>query len=74
MVYADNIEVGQRIVHLLTSLLLLHLQNAGIIRPYNARLTHAYRALAMKGLCEGNIRVLVCTDEAGMGCDLSNIE
>ncbi|KAG9123823.1 hypothetical protein FRC07_013843 [Ceratobasidium sp. 392] len=74
MVYADSIEVGQRIVRFLTSLLPPHLQNAGIIRPYNARLTHEYRALAMKGLREGNIRVLVCTDAAGMGCDLSNIE
>ncbi|KAG8704039.1 hypothetical protein FRC08_002483 [Ceratobasidium sp. 394] len=74
MVYADNIDVGQRIVRFLTSLLPLHLQNAGIIRPYNAHLTHEYRTLAMKGLREGNIRVLVCTDAAGMGCDLSNIE
>jgi superfamily II DNA/RNA helicase len=66
MVYADNIDVGQRIVRFLISLLPPHLQNAGIIRPYNARLTQCYRALAMKDLQAGNIRVLVCTDAAGM--------
>lgn len=64
--YADNIEVGRKIVFFLTSLLPVHLQHTGIIRPYNARHTVEYRTEAMRHFREGNIRVLVCTDAAGM--------
>ncbi|KAB5587900.1 hypothetical protein CTheo_8658 [Ceratobasidium theobromae] len=74
LVYTDNIDTGRQIVQFLTSLLPDHLRNAGIIRPYNSRHTQEYRALAMQQLREDNIRVLVCTDAAGMGCDIPDID
>lgn len=38
----------------------------GIIRPFNATLSKEYRNIAMAKFCEGDIRILVCTDAAGM--------
>ena len=38
----------------------------GLIRPFNATLSQEYRSLAMAHFREGTIRVLVCTDAAGM--------
>jgi superfamily II DNA helicase RecQ len=66
LLYADNIDLGRQIVQFLTSLLPEHLRGAGIIRPYNSRHTRDYLAQAMRHLRDGNIRVLVCTDAAGM--------
>lgn len=38
----------------------------GVIRPFNATLSQEYRKLAMAHFRLGGIRVLVCTDAAGM--------
>lgn len=63
-VYADNIEVGAEIIDHLRTLLPKHLHS--IIRPYNAVHSIAYRTVAMDQFRSGKIRILVCTDAAGM--------
>lgn len=64
-IYADNINTGTEIVdHLRT--LLPHASMHGIIRPYNAVLDTEYRHEAMQRFKDGDIRVLICTDAAGM--------
>jgi hypothetical protein len=65
-IYADNIAVGQKIIEHLLSLLPLSLQLSGIIRPYNATYGSAYRNAVMSEFAKGTIRILVCTDAAGM--------
>jgi superfamily II DNA helicase RecQ len=65
-IYADNIAVGQKIIEHLLSLLPLSLQLSGIIRPYNAAYGSAYRKAVMSEFAKGTIRILVCTDAAGM--------
>ena len=65
-IYADNVTTGAEIIdHLRT---LIPAKWHGTIRPYNAVHTNEYRAEAMKQFCSGNIRILVCTDAAGMVC------
>ena len=65
-IYADNIAVGQKIIEHLNSLLPASLQYSGIIRPYNAAYGKAYRKKVMALFTKGNVRILVCTDAAGM--------
>jgi hypothetical protein len=48
------------------------LRDSGIIRPYNAAYTAAHRKQKMKLFKEGVIRILVCTDAAGMVSYWSN--
>jgi superfamily II DNA helicase RecQ len=66
--YADDVQVGYKIVDYLLSLLPTSLRLKGIIRPYNATHSHHYRAAAMSHFKAGSVRVLVCTDAAGMVC------
>ncbi|KAH7904036.1 hypothetical protein BJ138DRAFT_1019697, partial [Hygrophoropsis aurantiaca] len=65
-IYADNISVGGDIIDYLRTRLPEHLH--GVVRPYNAVLGHEYCSEAMKEFRAGNIRILVCTDAAGMVC------
>ena len=80
-IYVDDIRIGGEIVDHLTSI--LHARNSnlatkGLIRPFNATLSHEYRDAAMQAFRDnqdstnsgGNIRILVCTDAAGMVCHL----
>lgn len=69
-IYADNIEVGGEIIDHLRTLLPKQLHD--VIRPYNAVLSVNYRTLAMDQFRSGKIRILVCTDAAGMVCHLSS--
>ncbi|KAI0806299.1 P-loop containing nucleoside triphosphate hydrolase protein [Irpex lacteus] len=46
----------------------------GIIRPFNATLSKEYRNIAMAKFREGDIRILVCTDAAGMGINVSDVD
>ncbi|EJD45440.1 P-loop containing nucleoside triphosphate hydrolase protein, partial [Auricularia subglabra TFB-10046 SS5] len=73
-VYADNKDEGAAIVDHLRELLPEGMQHLGLVRPFNASLSHDYRRNALLHFKAGNIRVLVCTDAAGMGCNLPNIE
>lgn len=63
-IYADNIEVGAELIDHLHKLLPKHLHD--IIRPYNAVHSIEYRTVAMDQFQSGKIRMLVCTDAAGM--------
>lgn len=63
-IYADNIEVGTEIIDHLRTLLPEHLHS--VIRPYNAIHSIEYRKVAMEHFQTGKIRILVCTDAAGM--------
>ena len=65
-IYADNIAVGQKIIDHLNSLLPKSIQHSGIIRPYNAAYGKAYRKKVMALFAKGDVRILVCTDAAGM--------
>ncbi|KAI0054709.1 P-loop containing nucleoside triphosphate hydrolase protein [Artomyces pyxidatus] len=71
-IYADNINTGSEIIDHLRTLIPNKLQ--GVIRPYNAVLGNDYRDAAMKAFRSGEVRVMICTDAAGMGCNIPDIE
>ncbi|KAF8952572.1 P-loop containing nucleoside triphosphate hydrolase protein [Flammula alnicola] len=73
-IYCDNIAMGTEIIDHLTELLPIHLRTMGIIRPYNACFSKEYRKEVMHEFREGYVRILVCTDAAGMGCNLPDID
>lgn len=67
-IYVDNIDTGAEIVEHLRDV--LHKRNTeleeGVVRPYNARLSITYRKKAMEAFREGAVRILICTEAAGM--------
>lgn len=68
-IYADNINVGVEIVDYLKALLATRngtLLDEGRIRPFNAALSDEYRERCMHDFKAGRVRILVCTDAAGM--------
>jgi superfamily II DNA helicase RecQ len=65
-IYCDNIAMGTEIIDHLMKLLPEGLRHCGLIRPYNACFSKAYRKAVMKKFKVGEIRILVCTDAAGM--------
>lgn len=67
-IYVDNIDDGAEIIrHLRHVLRERNPELAGnVIRPYNARLSLPYREKAMQKFREGGIRILICTEAAGM--------
>lgn len=75
-VYIDDITKGNVVVDYLAARLCAQLQVCGaesrdirgIVRPFNATLSHMYRLTAMDKFREGTVRILVCTDAAGMVC------
>ncbi|KAJ6472905.1 P-loop containing nucleoside triphosphate hydrolase protein [Mycena vitilis] len=73
-IYADNIATGVEIIDHCNELLPPELRKLGLIRPYNAALSKEYRREAMRLFKSGDIRILVCTDAAGMGCNIPDIE
>ncbi|KAJ6617238.1 P-loop containing nucleoside triphosphate hydrolase protein [Mycena sp. CBHHK59/15] len=78
-IYADNIATGVEIIDHLTSLLPPEIRDVvqgydAPFRPYNAALSKEYRRKAMTMFKEGAIRILVCTDAAGMGCNIPDID
>lgn len=72
-IYCDNIAMGTEIIDQLTSLLPTELQTLGLIRPYNSCFSKEYRKAVMQEFRRGAVRILVCTDAAGM-VRLWNIE
>ncbi|CAA7269640.1 unnamed protein product [Cyclocybe aegerita] len=66
--------MGTEIIDHLTDLLPEHLQDVGIIRPYNACFSKKYRRAVMRAFKEGSVRILVCTDAAGMGCNIPDVD
>ncbi|KAI0365875.1 P-loop containing nucleoside triphosphate hydrolase protein [Pilatotrama ljubarskyi] len=88
-IYVDNISVGGEIIDYLndkiatrrvrvatdsSSRSTIECVPDGLIRPFNATLSQEYRTLAMAHFRQGSVRVLVCTDAAGMGCNLPDID
>ena len=68
-IYVDNINTGTEIIDYLASRLEKHTSlSPGLIRPFNATLSLEYRTRAMDMFRAGTIRILVCTEAAGMVC------
>ncbi|KAI0309307.1 P-loop containing nucleoside triphosphate hydrolase protein [Amylostereum chailletii] len=64
--YTDDIPGGSAIVDYLNARVPDQFRNFGLVRPYNAALSQKYRNDAMTLFKAGIIRILVCTDAAGM--------
>ncbi|KAI0083575.1 P-loop containing nucleoside triphosphate hydrolase protein [Irpex rosettiformis] len=75
-VYVDDIDSGTEIIRHLRHVLFERNPelDKGIIRPYNARLSLPYRQEAMSEFRSGSIRILICTEAAGMGCNILDIQ
>lgn len=65
-IYCDNIAMGSEIIDHLIERLPPDLHYLGLIRPYNACFSKEYRLAVMQEFKEGRVRILVCTDAAGM--------
>ena len=65
-VYADSVSVGVDIEDRLYSRSPASFQEAGIIRLYSAAYSSTYRKKTMALFKSGVIRILICTDAAGM--------
>ena len=65
-VYADNVSGGLDMVDYIDGLLPTELKGKGLVRPYNAGLSQECRDLVMDLFKAGVVRILVCTDAAGM--------
>ncbi|KAJ7654570.1 P-loop containing nucleoside triphosphate hydrolase protein [Mycena polygramma] len=71
--YTDDITDGGKIVDHLNARVNPAFRNRGLVRPYNAGMSRQYHAHVMALFKAGIVRILVCTDAAGMGCDIANI-
>ena len=67
-VYIDDTRLGDLALDHLNSLLPPSLRDAGLVRPFNSTHTHEYLRTAMDHFRHGAVRVLICTDAAGMVC------
>ncbi|KAJ7125752.1 P-loop containing nucleoside triphosphate hydrolase protein [Mycena crocata] len=72
--YTDDIKEGGQIIDHLNARVSPAFRNRGLVRPYSAAMSREYREHVMALFRAGIVRILVCTDAAGMGCDLPNIE
>ncbi|KAI0041673.1 P-loop containing nucleoside triphosphate hydrolase protein, partial [Auriscalpium vulgare] len=72
--YTDDIKGGASIVDYLNARVPPKFRDLGLIRPYNAAMSQKYRKDVMRLFHAGIIRVLVCTDAAGMGCNIADID
>ncbi|KAH9832851.1 P-loop containing nucleoside triphosphate hydrolase protein [Rhodofomes roseus] len=76
--YVDNIEAGNDIIDHLGSILQQRnpaLYELGVIRPFNATMSADYRTHAMAAFRNNSpVRILVCTDAAGMGCNVPDVD
>jgi superfamily II DNA helicase RecQ len=66
--YSDDIKAGALITDYLNQRVDPKYRQHGLVRPYNASMSKKYRQRVMKRFREGKIRLLVCTDAAGMVC------
>lgn len=65
-IYADNITVGSDIMEHLYAVSPESFREKGIIRTYSAAFSKKYRRNVMDLFKRGEVRVLICTDAAGM--------
>lgn len=64
--YSDDIKAGAATVDYLNERVDPKYRHLGLIRPFNATMSKLYRKQVMKLFQEGKVRILVCTDAAGM--------
>ncbi|KAJ7106023.1 P-loop containing nucleoside triphosphate hydrolase protein [Mycena crocata] len=72
--YTDDIKDGSKLIDHLNARVCPAYRSRGLVRPYNAGMSRQYRDHVMALFKAGIVRILVCTDAAGMGCDIPNIE
>ena len=65
-VYADNITAGSDMMEHLYEIGPEEFRKAGIIRTYSAAFSVKYRREVMELFKAGDVRILICTDAAGM--------
>lgn len=73
-IYADNITIGSDIMEHLYALLPESFREEGVIRTYSAAFSKRYRRCVMELFKQGKVRILICTDAAGMVCSAFNVE
>ncbi|KAF8968226.1 P-loop containing nucleoside triphosphate hydrolase protein [Flammula alnicola] len=73
-VYIDDVKGGSEINDYLNARVDPKFRHYGLVRPYNAAMSKRYRKQLMKLFREGQVRLLVCTDAAGMGCDIPDVD
>ncbi|KAG7087024.1 hypothetical protein E1B28_013003 [Marasmius oreades] len=73
-IYYDSVMGGVQMEKYLNGLLPEELWENSIIRLYSAAFSDEYKAQVMQDFKEGRVRVLICTDAAGMGCNIPDIE
>jgi len=67
-IYVDDITAGGELADHLNGRVDEKYRHLGLVRPYNAAMSKNYRNTALRLFKEGVVRVLVCTDAAGMVC------
>ncbi|KAJ7170920.1 P-loop containing nucleoside triphosphate hydrolase protein [Mycena crocata] len=72
--YSDDIKDGGKIIDRLNSRVSPAYRNRGLVRPYSAAMSREYRQHVMALFNAGIVRILVCTDAAGMGCDIPDVD
>jgi superfamily II DNA helicase RecQ len=70
-IYADQINSADGMEKRLYSIAPESFREAGIIRPYSAAYSVKYRTEVMALFRAGIVHILICTDAAGMVCQLS---
>lgn len=64
--YCDDINMGTDLTDHLNGRVKPEFREMGLVRPYNAAMSKKYRQEVMRLFKEGVVRILVCTDAAGM--------
>ncbi|EFI28041.1 ATP-dependent DNA helicase RecQ [Coprinopsis cinerea okayama7 len=73
-IYADQLTTATGMMDYLYSLCPKDQRYKGFIRPYSAAFSVGYRRRVMELFRRGKIRILICTDAAGMGCNIPDID
>jgi superfamily II DNA helicase RecQ len=66
LIYADNIPKSTDVIDHLEMILPPHLRRRGLIRPFSAAFPHDYRSSLLNSFKKGEVRIMICTDAAGM--------
>src|SRR5262249_40354030 len=66
VIYCDNIDEGLQMIDFLTTLLRPEHRQLGLIRPFNATHSHAYRSSVMEVFGKGSVPIIVSTELFGM--------
>ncbi|KAJ6619270.1 P-loop containing nucleoside triphosphate hydrolase protein [Mycena sp. CBHHK59/15] len=72
--YTDDIKDSGKIIDHLNTCVNSSYRDHGLVQPYNTGMSPKYHADVMSLFKAGIVRILVCTDAAGMGVDIPDIE